>query len=400
MNGILSRSPVSALLLFLSLACSAFADPQLETAKAAYGGSDDQILRESSLAKDRLLDDYRHTLDQAARDLQKQGRLDEYLAATTEGERLARERSIPEQPSEKLPGDLASLETAARIRMERILQGEWRRRADLAGRYVEFLDRRVRQFTTEGQIEAATEANVEKKRIESLLADLTAKLPPPAPPGKPEEPLARPGDPKRRTAFQPPTKDMELCLTFEKGVGDRVKKPKITWEKVDVIEDGRFGKGCRFAGNGRITLDSIPVPDEGTWCLWARISPDSDLIQQKAILDANGMGFTLANGELSCSFYDGASSVVGKTTPVKGKWMHLAVTWGNKERRFYVDGDPIAIAPYSGKPYAANRIMQIGTRWTGAERNFIGDVDELILYSRCLTPEEIALVAAKESGPK
>lgn len=400
MNAILSRRHVSGILLFLSLAFSASAAAPLDEAKANYLGSDDQILRESSREKDRLIDNYRQTLDQAARDLQKQGRLDEYLAAKTEGERLARERSIPEPPSEKLPGDLASLETAARTGMERILQVEWRRRADLAGRYVEFLGRRVRQYTTEGQIEAATEANAEKKRIESLLADLTAKLPPPAPPGTPDEPLARAGDPKRRTAFQPPKKGMELCLTFEKGVGDRIKNPKITWEKAEVIEDGRFGKGCRFSGNGRITLESIPVPDEGTWCLWARISPDSDLIQQKAILDANGMGFIVVNGELVCSFYDGASSVVGKTAPIQGKWMHLAVTWGNKERRFYVDGDPIAVVGYSGKPCAPKRTMQIGTRWTGAERYFIGDVDELILYSRCLSPEEIALVAAKESGPK
>ena len=400
MRGILFHKPVSGLLLFLALAVSALADAQLDDAKTAYGGSDDQILRESAREKDRLLDNYFQTLDRAARELQKQGRLDDYLAAKKELERLALERSIPEQPSAELTGDLANLEKTARINMERIQQGEWRRRADLAGRYVEFLGRRVRQFTADGRIDAATETNAEKKRVESLLAELTAKLPPPEPSGAPAEPLARPGDPKRRTAFQPPPKDMELCLTFEKGLADRIKTPKITWEKAEVIEDGRFGKGCRFSGNGRITLDSIPVPDEGTWCIWARISPDADLIQQKAIIDANGMGFSVCNGELSCHFFDGAGTVVGKTASVKGKWMHLAVTWGNKERRFYVDGDPVAIADYSGKPYAPRRTMQIGARWTGSERHFVGDVDELILYSRCLSPEEIALVAAKESGAK
>ena len=404
MNGLNYRRLVSGFLWLPLFALSVLADAQLDDAKTKYGGSDEQILQESTRERDRLLDNYYQALDRAALDLQKQGQLDDYLAAKLELERLALERTIPEQPSRELTGDLASLENTAWINLERIQQGEWRRRADLAGRYVEFLGRRVRQLTAEGQIEAATEANAEKKRVESILAGLTAKLPPPEPPpapgsaAPPAGPLARPGDPKRRTAFQAPTKDMELCLTFEKGLADRIKTPKITWEKAEVIEDGKFGKGCRFSGNGRLTLDSIPVPDEGTWCIWARISPDADLIQQKAIIDANAMGFSVSTGELSCNFYDGVSTSVGKIAPIKGKWMHLAVTWGNKERRFYADGDLVATVAYSGKPYAAKRTMQIGARWTGAEQHFMGDVDELILYSRCLSPEEIALVAAKESG--
>ncbi|NCA82053.1 MAG: LamG domain-containing protein [Opitutae bacterium] len=410
MNGIhLDRLAGGGFLLLL-LAFSAFADAQLDDAKTKYGASDEQILRESTREKDRLLDHYHQALDRAAQELQQQGRLDDYLAAKNELERLALERSIPAKSPAQRAAGLASLENTAWITLERIQQGEWRRRADLARRYVEFLGRRGRQLTAEGQIEAATAVNAEKKRVESILAELTAKLPPPEPSPAPAAtaaagptapragPLARPGDPKRRTAFQPPTKDMELCLTFEKGLADRIKTPKITWEKAEVIEDGRFGKGCRFSGNGRLTLDSIPVPDEGTWCIWARISPDADLIQQKAIIDANGMGFSVSSGELSCNFYDGVSTSVGTITPVKGKWMHLAVTWGNQERRFYADGDLVATVAYSGKPYAAKRTMQIGARWTGAERHFMGDVDELILYSRCLSPAEIALVAAKESG--
>lgn len=397
-------------LLLLLLATSVFSDAQLDVAKTRYVGGDDQILQGSALEMDRLIDNYSQILDKTALELQKQGRLDDYLTAKKELERLALERTIPALSSLGPSDDLASLANTARINMERIQQGEWRRRADLAGRYIEFLGRWVRQLTAEGQIEAATDVNAEKKRVESILAELTAKIPPPEPSAAPTliarpgpaalsaGPLARPGDPKRRTAFQPPVKGMELCLTFEKGLADRIRTPKITWEKVEVIEDGRFGKGCRFAGNGRLTLESIHVPDEGSWCIWARISPTADLIQQKAILDANGLGFSVSKGELSCSFYDGVSSVIGKVTPVKGEWMHLAVTWGNGERRFYADGDLVASVDYFGKPWAATRTMQIGTRWTGSERYFMGDVDELILYSRCLSPEEIALVAAKEGG--
>lgn len=387
--------------LFLWLAAATFADAQLDVAKAKYAESDNLIRQESAQAQEGLLDRYGRALAAAAPELQKLGRLDDYLAVKNEQDRLALEMTISEQ-SPVLPGDLASLQSAARVDLEQLQQDELRRRADLARRYLGFLDRQVQQLTIAGQIAAAQEANEEKKRIESLGADLFAQVPPPAPnpdppPATSMEPSA---DPKRRGALRPPEKGMELCLTFERGIADRIKTPKISWQNVQEIEDGRFGTGCRFAGNGKITIDSIPVPDKGSWCIWARISPDADLIEQTSIVDANGMGFYVREGELHCAFYDGISPPVGKIEPVKGTWMHLAVTWGNGERRFYADGNLVSTVGYSGKPWAAKRTMQIGTRWTGAERYFIGDVDELILYSRCLSPEEIAIVAAKDGGGK
>lgn len=397
--------------LFLWLTAAALADAQLDVAKAKYAESDNLIRQETAQAQEGFLDRYGRALDAAAQELQRQGRLDDYLAVKKEQDRLALEMAISEQ-APVLPGDLASLQSTARLNMERLRQGEVQRRFDLAGRYLGFLDQQVRQRTIAGQIEAATEVNAEKKRIEEVHADLAAKLPPPEPTAPPApaleptpalaqaDPAALPADPKRRMAFRPPEKDMELCLTFEKGLADRIKSPKISWQNVEEIEDGRFGKGCRFSGNGKITIDAIPVPDEGSWCIWARISPDADLIQPMSIIDANGLGFYVSEGKLHCAFYDGSSTLVGKIEPVQGKWMHLAVTWGNGERRFYADGNLVSTVGFSGKPWAAKRTMQLGTRWTGSERHFMGDMDELILYSRCLSPEEIAIVAAKDAGGK
>jgi hypothetical protein len=398
--------------LFLWLAAAALADAQLDVAKAKYAESDHLIRQEAARAQESLLDHYGRALDAAAKERQQLGRLDDFLAVKKEQDRLALEMSIPE-PSPELPGDVAKLQDAAKLNMERIQQGEVRRRADLARRYLDFLDRQVQQLTIAGQIEAATEVNTEKKRVETIHADLAAKLPPPEPSPAPvpvatAKPAPLPagrtldpsGDPKRRIAFRPPAKDMELCLTFEKGLTDRIKTPKITWVNAEVIEDGRFGKGCRFSGNGRISIESLPIPDEGSLCIWARISPTADLIQHTSIIDANGIGFSVREGALHCAFYDGVSPQVGQTTPVQGEWMHLAVTWGNRERRFYADGKLVTTVGYSGKPWAAKRTMQLGTRWTGSERHFIGDVDELLFYSRCLSPEEIATVAANDGGGK
>ena len=394
-------------LILLGTALAVSADAPLDVAKAKYAASDDRFRQEAAQEEERLLERYGGSVAAQAQVFKSQGKLGEFLAASQESDRAALERNVPEQPAPDLPADIARLQQAARSHWDRIRQKELQQRTDLAQRYLAFLDRQVRQLTIEGQIAEAQEANEERQRIESVCAALVATRPPTEPPSSPatvspatSAPAVLAADPRRRGVLRPPEMGMELCLTFEKGLADRIKTPKITWQNVEEIEDGRFGQGCRFAGNGKITIDSVRVPDKGSWCIWARISPTADLTGQTSIIDANGMGFYVLAGELHCAFYDGTSPLVGKTAPVQGKWMHLAVTWGNGERRFYADGNLVATVSYSGKPWAAKRTMQLGTRWTGAERYFMGDIDELILYDRCLTPEEIAIVAAQAHGGK
>ena len=391
--------------LIAGMAASSFADDRLDAAQARYAASDELILQRTAQERDRLIDNGKSGLEAAAREIQRQGRLDDFLAIQRESERLELERTVPAPTAENLPREIVPMLDALREQVDRIAKRELQERIELAKSYHAALDQRVRQLTAEGQIQAAQDVNAERKRVESILAELAAQLPAPPPPPPapavvaPAPPPASLPDlaaaPKRRGPLRPPEKGLDLCLSFEKGVGDHVKSPTISWEKAEIIPDGRFGHGCRFAGEGRIAIQSIEIPDEGSWCIWVRIPEAADTIQQRAILDANGMAFSVENRKLRCAFSDGDSSLVGEFTPVRDRWTHLALTWGGGERRFYVDGQLVSGVSFSGKPIAPQRTLFVGSRWTGSGRHFMGDVDELLIYKRCLTPEEVALVSAR-----
>lgn len=391
--------------LIAGMAAVSFADDQLDAAHARYAASDDLILQRTANERNRLIDNCRSSLDAAAREIQRQGRLDDFLTIQRESERLGAEHSVPLSAETTLPREIVPLLAALREQLGRIAKSEVQERGELARSYHAALDQRVRQLTADGQIQAAQDANEERKRVDAILAELVAQLPPPPPPPAPaagapaDTPAPLPelaASPKRRGPLRPPEKGLDLCLSFEKGVGDHVNSPTISWEKAEIIPDGRFGHGCRFEGDGRIAIQSIEIPDEGSWCVWVRIPEGADTIQQRAILDANGMNFSVENRKLRCSFADGGTPTVGEIEPARDRWTHLALTWGNGERRFYVDGQLASGVSYSGKPIAPQRVLFVGSRWTGSGRHFMGDVDELLIYRRCLTPDEVALVAARE----
>ena len=75
-----------------------------------------------------------------------------------------------------------------------------------------------------------------------------------------------------------------------------------------------------------------------------------------------------------------------------GEWQHLAVTWNGPEIRVYMNGreisyktpsNPMREAP-EGVPYR----IEIGSE-TGDQEVLNGEIDELRIYNRPLTPEEI-----------
>ena len=49
---------------------------------------------------------------------------------------------------------------------------------------------------------------------------------------------------------------------------------------------------------------------------------------------------------------------------------------------------------YSGKPMAPVRKLFVGSRWTGSQAFFMGQLDDIFIYERNLEAKEIAQVAA------
>ncbi len=83
---------------------------------------------------------------------------------------------------------------------------------------------------------------------------------------------------------------------------------------------------------------------------------------------------------------------------VPGQWHHLVMKWDGSELALFVDGTQQASASYlpipgSGLSYFSNQSdfgLGIGTQWASSgDREFIGQLDEVRIFSRVLSSDEI-----------
>jgi hypothetical protein len=77
-----------------------------------------------------------------------------------------------------------------------------------------------------------------------------------------------------------------------------------------------------------------------------------------------------------------------------GRWVHLAGTFDGKVLRAYMDGKEIGALDRPGAMNGSNEPLHIGTYQLGHKAFFTGLVDEVRIWNRALTPEELATHAA------
>ncbi len=68
-------------------------------------------------------------------------------------------------------------------------------------------------------------------------------------------------------------------------------------------------------------------------------------------------------------------------------WHHVAATWDGREMKLYVDGEMVASKEYAGEYFPGKSPFRIGYRSGGS---ILLDVDEVVVYNRALSAEEIA----------
>jgi len=87
----------------------------------------------------------------------------------------------------------------------------------------------------------------------------------------------------------------------------------------------------------------------------------------------------------------------GVPTPLRrGQWAHLALTWTPDRRTLYVDGQPVATRE---GPYAAPSLDgfagRLGLHPASGAWPWLGSFDEVRVYDRALTQEEVGRLAAR-----
>ena len=76
------------------------------------------------------------------------------------------------------------------------------------------------------------------------------------------------------------------------------------------------------------------------------------------------------------------------------QWMHVAFTYDGKAKRAYVDGQLVGELAFSATPTDSTDALYFGAR--GATYGFVGALDEIRLYNRALSADEITKLYTNE----
>lgn len=76
------------------------------------------------------------------------------------------------------------------------------------------------------------------------------------------------------------------------------------------------------------------------------------------------------------------------------RWIHLAIVHDGAAWRLYRDGQEEAVTMDATGAVPVNEGWAIGARGNGGERFFEGDIDEVRIYDRALSADEVAALAA------
>jgi len=199
-----------------------------------------------------------------------------------------------------------------------------------------------------------------------------------------------------QVAIPSPVAGLVAAYGFDEGEGPRVSDASGNGNSGYIANavwsDGRFGSALQFSGKGWVTIraaQSLDATGEVTLQAWVypaqRETAWRDVITREA---ANGQG-TFSLPAASASAPEGEGWVVKeKVRLAPGRWSHLATTYDGRVQRLYVNAALVASRPLPRNKMADSGALHIGGSPIWGDR-FKGKIDEVRVYNRALTAEEI-----------
>ncbi len=204
------------------------------------------------------------------------------------------------------------------------------------------------------------------------------------------------------------TKGLVLAMMFDESSGDKVSDSsgygnhgkvngKADWKP------GKFNNAFHFDG---ATSISVPNKDPltqlthpmtvGCWVNPDTITGWHNIVEMDKTDPASKvggwkLGFNATKNVVWTTY--GVKDFAGTTVVDVGKWTHVAVTWDGAQAIIYVNGK--AEAPIAGggvinvKDTSQFPSLDIGWRRSSAASFLVGYVDDLFVYNRLLTQQEI-----------
>jgi hypothetical protein len=158
-----------------------------------------------------------------------------------------------------------------------------------------------------------------------------------------------------------------------------------------VWTEGHSGSALEFTGKGWVTLRAAqPLDATGEVTLQAWIYPTAPQTEWRDVIsreNSDGDGaFSLPVASTNAPREGWV--VKEKVKLVPGRWSHLATTYDGRVQRLYVNGVLVAIRPQQRRKVSESGALHVGGSPVWGDR-FKGKVDEVRVYNRALSAEEI-----------
>ncbi|MGB2717015.1 MAG: LamG-like jellyroll fold domain-containing protein [Vicinamibacterales bacterium] len=185
-----------------------------------------------------------------------------------------------------------------------------------------------------------------------------------------------------------------LAYAFEEGTGPSVTDASgqdhtatvsgATWAA------GKNGSALNFDGNDFVTVNDLDLTGSLTVMAWVRTRSLYPTTCASIVMKAHDYGLEICEGTLYAGVgANGSWTARGSqvlTAADLDVWRHVAFTYDGTTLRFFVDATLVSSA--AGAHASNNEVLRLG-RWSSASEFLDGLVDDVRIYDRALTAEEI-----------
>jgi hypothetical protein len=160
---------------------------------------------------------------------------------------------------------------------------------------------------------------------------------------------------------------------------------------------GKYGSALNFDGMN----DSVKVPNSPSlkWfptneiTITAWIKPRQ--IQTYGEILHKDLAYMIRyeSNKIHGFIYDGTSwepRVISNTTLSPETWYHVAITYDGSDLKVYINGELDGIQARTGPIYSTTSSLSIGS-WSGMQNYFNGTIDDVKIYNRALSADEIKI---------
>jgi len=404
----ITRASVLVTLASCLLVSAASAD-ELAQHKEKYDKALEEISLTHGMRVSDLNSNYAKALEGIVARSKRRGDLDGTKAALAEIERFKRDKNVPAEQHQNR--DIQKYQAAYMNHRDEMEVDKARRILNLAGQYDAALIRLQRQLTSADNLQAATTVQTERKRVVATDVVVAAKAAIASaetaadhdvdqnahalkePEGAPPSPMA----PDRAASL---SHGLILHYSFEGTKKHTVsdQSGKKAHGKVvagaQFTEEGRLGGGRAFDGEDdhiRCELDgrSLKAMSLAVW-----VEPSETEVKQDGIvqwadrISSSNPFFLLARraADQRLVVHVDATYPLGAPLP-NGEWAHVAATLdADGLWKLYVNGVNQGVYPAREEPAHRADLLVVGY---GAGGFFRGTLDEVMVWDRALSPEEV-----------